>query len=150
MLVPMRRFLGSLWFSLLLCLVMGGVAVLAYWKIVPDAGYIGNSEMVRVFTVIGWGVGPVIGLLSFILIGIINLVRRIFRLRRIGFMHPVANLLCISPWLVTSWVLLDEPPYTAFARAVMEYVARPMLWGSFVAALCAIVFSLPVLFPQKK
>ncbi len=54
------------------------------------------------------------------------------------------------PWLVFSWVLLDEPRYTGFAIAVMDFVARPMLWGSLVATLLTIILSLPLFFSSSK
>ena len=149
-LVKMRKFLASAGFPFLMALVMGGAAVAAYALLQPTGEDVGNSQIVQAFTYAGWAVGPVIFLLSFLLICILNLLRRIFRLRKLRLLHPIIVLLGIVPWLVFSWVLLDEPRYTAFARATIDFVARPMLWGSLMATLLTILLSIPLFFSASK
>ena len=146
----MRRFLSSAWFPLLMCLVLAGVTAAAFALLRPTGADVNNDQIVKAFQIAGWAVGPVIGLLSFIVICIVNLIRRIMRLRKVTLLHPVIVLIGIGPWLVFSWVMLDEPRYTPFARAAIDFVGRPMLWGSLVAALLTIVLSIPLIFSKKK
>ena len=110
----------------------------------------GNSQIVAAFKIAGWAAGPVIGLLSFFLICMLNLLRRMVRLRKIPFLHPVIVLLGIGPWLVFSWILMDEPRFTPFARAAIDFVGRPMLWGSLSTALLTVALALPLFFSKKK
>ncbi len=146
----MRRFLSSAWFALLMCLVLAGVTVAAYAVLQPTGEDVGNSQVVTAFQIAGWAAGPVIGLLSFIVICILNLIRRIVRLRKKGLLHPVTVLIGIVPWLVFSWVVMDEPRFTPFARAAIDFVGRPMLWGSLTATLLTILLSIPLLFSSSK
>ena len=146
----MRRFLGSAWFALLVSLVLAGVTLAAYAVLKPTGEDVGNSQIVQAFTYAGWAAGPVIALLSFLLIAIVNLLRRMFRLRKIALLHPVTVLVGILPWFIFAWIVTDEPPFTPFARAAIEFVARPMLWGALVAIIFTLVCSLPLLFSKKK
>ena len=145
----MRRFLGSAWFPFCTALVLAGVTVVAFAMLKPSPDVIGNYEIASIAKIAGWAIGPVIGLLSLILAGILNLIRRIVRLRKVELLHPAVVLLSVVPWLVCSWQLTEEPPYTPLARAVIEFAARPMLWGSLVACLFVIVLSIPLLLPEK-
>ena len=146
----MRRFVNSLGFAFLMSLVLSGVTVAAFALLQPTGEDVGNSQIVDAFKIAGWVTGPVVGLLSFIVISILNVLRRIFRLRMNAVFGPVVIFLGIVPWLIFSWVILDEPRYTAFARAVIDFVGRPMLWGSLVACILTVLFAIPVLIPSKK
>ncbi|NOS67255.1 MAG: hypothetical protein HOO67_02725 [Candidatus Peribacteraceae bacterium] len=141
----MKRFLSSAWFPLLMCLVLAGVTVAAYAVLKPTGADINNSQLVMALQIAGWAIGPVAGLLSFIVICILNLIRRIIRMRKVGWMHPVTILLGIGFWLVVSWVLLDEPRYTDFAAGILDFVARPLLWGSLTATLLTIILAIFVI-----
>ena len=145
----MRRFLSSAWFPLLMALVMAGVSCAAFAMLTPGAG-VSHSELVKYMTIAGWAIGPVAALISFLGICLLNLLRRLFTLRRVNLLHPVILLIGFVPWVVFSWVLLDEPRYTEFAVGVMEFVARPLLWGSLSATLLTILFSIPLFIPKKK
>ncbi len=146
----MRRFLASAWFPLVICLVFAAVTAGAYAGLQPSGEDIGNSEIQKIAMIAAWGIGPVAALLSLILAGILNLIRRIVRLRKVAILHPVVVLLSIAPWLVFSWQVTGEPRYTPIARAVIDFAARELLWGSLVACLLTIVLSIPLLFPAKK
>lgn len=146
----MRRFLASGWFPFLTALLLAAVPAAAVALIKPTGETVGNFEVVRWMKIAGWAVGPVMGLLSLIGMMLLNGIRRILRLRKIAILHPIVALLGTVPWLVFGWVLLDEPPFTAFARAVLEFVARPMLWGGLVATLFVLLCSLTLLLPSKK
>ena len=145
----MRRFLGSAWFPFCTALVLAGVTVVAFAMLKPSPDVIGNYEIASIAKIAGWAIGPVIGLLSLILAGILNLIRRIVRLRKVALLHPIIVLLSVGPWVVVAWQLTEEPPFTPIARAVIEFAARPMLWGSLVACLFVIVLSIPLLLPKK-
>lgn len=147
--VLMRRFLASLWFSLLACLILGVGTVAAYALLKPLGADVGNSEVVRWFTIAGWAFGPAAALLSFIGIGILNLIRRIVRARKVNVLHPVIVLVGIVPWLVFAWQITGEPPYTSFARAAIEFVGRPLLWGSLASTLFVLLCSTVLLFPSQ-
>jgi hypothetical protein len=148
--IPMRRFLSSAWFPFLMCLVLAGTSVAAFAVLKPAGTGIDNSQLLYAMKISGWVIGPVAALLSVIVIGILNLIRRIIRLRKNSVGHLVVVLLGLVPWLVFSWVLLDEPPYTDFGVGVMEFAARPLLWGSLVATLLALALSLPFTFSSSK
>ena len=146
----MRRFLASAWFPLLTALLLAAVPAAAVALLQPTGDDVGNFELVKWMKIAGWAAGPVMGLLSLILMMILNGIRRIVRLRRVALIHPLVVLCGTVPWLVFGWVLLDEPPFTAFARAMLEFIARPMLWGGLVATLFVLLCCLPLLIPQKK
>ncbi len=145
----MRRFLSSLWFPFLMCLVMAGVGAASFALLHPGTDNL-ESGLVPMVQAAGWATGAVFGLLTFILIGILNLIRRILKLRKIEWLHPVAVLLGILPSLILSWVLLDEPRYTPVAGFVMDFGARPLLWASLTACLLTILCSIPLFFSPKK
>jgi hypothetical protein len=144
----MRKFLASFWFYFLICLVLGGVTAAAVAILKPGAD-ISNDQLLLAMKIAGWAAGPVIALLSLILIGILNLLRRLMRVRKTAFLHPIVIIVGIVPWFVFAWTLTDEPMYTDFARGAIEFVGRPMLWGSMVAILVTLLFSIPLLFPSK-
>ncbi len=146
----MRRFLATAWFPFLICLVLAAVTAAAYAGLHPTGEDIGNSELERISTLAAWGIGPIAGLLSLILAGILNLIRRLVRARKIAFLHPVVVLVSVGPWMIFSWQLTGEPRYTPIARAVIDFAARELLWGSLVAVLLTIILSIPLLFPAKK
>ena len=147
---PMRRFLASGWFPLLLCLVMAGTALGAYAVLKPTGADINQSQILEAMKIAGWVTGPAIGLFSLILIGILNVVRRMVRLRHSAILHPIVVLLGILPWLILGWQLTGEPPFTPLARGVVPFIARPMLWGAMVATLLTILLSLPALASKPR
>jgi hypothetical protein len=146
----MKKFLGSFWFTLLMCLVMGGVTALAVVMLKPTGAEIDNYQLKMAMQIAAWAAGPVMFVVSLILIGILNLIRRIVRLRRVPLLHPIIIIIGLGVWFVFAWVITDEPLYTDFARGAIEFVARPMLWGSMVAILLTILLSIPLLIPSKK
>lgn len=146
----MRRFLASPWFPLAICIVMAAATTSAFSSLHPDGRDVDNEQIVRAFSLIGWGVGPVIGILSLIVISILNLIRRRMRIRGVSILHPIIVLAGVVPWLITAWNLTVQPPYTAFARATIGYVGRPMLWGALIACITALIFSIPLLVSTKK
>jgi|GEM_PF-3400719 len=146
----MRRFLASAWFPFLAAVVLAGVSVAAYAVLQPTGEDIGNSDIQKYAKIGGWAVGPLFGLLSLLIASILNLIRRIVRIRKVSLLHPVVVLLSVGTWLVFSWQLTDEPRFTPIARAVIDFLARPLLWGSLAAVVLTILLSIPLLFPSKK
>lgn len=146
----MRRFLASAWFPVLICFVFAAITTAAYAGLQPSGDDIGNSEIQRIARIAAWGIGPLAGILSMFLAAILNLIRRIVHLRKVPFLHPLVVLLSVGPWLVFSWILTDEPRYTPIARAVIDFTARELLWGSLVACLLTILLSIPLFFPTKQ
>jgi hypothetical protein len=146
----MRRFLASAWFPLLISLTLAGITAAAFALLAPTGADVGNSEIVKWTGIAAWAAGPILGLLTFLLIGILNLIRRIVRLRKVAALHPVVVLAGVLPWLIFAWEVTGEPRFTPIARAVIDFIARPMLWGSLCAALLTIFLSIPLLFPAKR
>ena len=145
----MRRFVASAWYPFVTCLVMAGAAAAAYALLKPDPAIINQSEIEKYAVIGGWVVGPVIGLLSWLLAAILNLIRRIVRLRKVAIFHPIVVLVSVGVWVIVGWQLAGENPYTPIARAIIEFAARPMLWGSLIACIFALVVSLPVVFKKS-
>jgi hypothetical protein len=145
----MRRFLASTWFPLLICVILAGVTVAAYAGLKPTGEDIGNSEIQRIALIAGWAIGPIAGLLSYFLAGILNTIRRIIRLRRKAILHPIVVLLSITPWLIFGWQVTSEPRYTPIARAVIDFAARELLWGSLIAFLVTLLLCIPAFFARK-
>ena len=145
-----KPFPASLTFGFLMCLILGGVTAGAFAVLKPTGSEIDNSQLLAAMKIAGWAAGPVAGILSFIVICILNVIRRIIRMRKIGWMHPIVILIGIGFWLVVSWSILNEHRYTDFAVGIQDFVARPLLWGSLVATLMTIVFSIPLVISRKK
>lgn len=145
----MRRFLASGWFPIVTAIVLAAATTGAYAWMKPLGADIGNSEIQQYATWGGWAIGSVAALLSLIVAGILNLVRRIVRVRRVNLLHPVVGLIAFGPWLIFSWVIAGEPRYTPAARAIIDFGARPLILGSFAAVLFIVLFSLPLLFPKR-
>jgi len=146
----MSRFASTAKFPLLACVILAGAAVAAFAILQPSGDDIGNSQIQNIAKMAGWGVGPVIALLAFITIGILNVLRRMFRLRKVQALDAPIVLLGILPFLILAWNLTGEPRYTPIARAIIDFAGRPMLWGTFAAALLAIIVWIPSLLPKKK
>lgn len=146
----MRCFLGSAWFPFLAALVLAGATAGGVAWLKPDPSIIGQSEIAKYAGYAAWAVGPVFGLVTLIVAGILNVIRRIVRARRVNWLHPIIVLLSIAPALVFAWQITGENPYTPVARAAIEFGGRPLLLGSLVACAFTIIASLPLLFPSKK
>ncbi len=146
----MRRFLGSAWFPLVVCLVLAGVTAGAFALLAPDGESIGQSEIAKWAGIVAWAIGPVAGLLTFLKIGVLNLIRRLVRLRRVEWLHPVVILIGTVSTMVFAWIMAGEPLFTPIGRAVVAFAGRPLLWGSLIATLLTIVLSIPLLLPKKK
>jgi hypothetical protein len=146
----MRRFLASAWYPFCVCVDLAIATAVAFAVLNPTGADIGNGKIQRIVTMAAWAVGPVFAVLSFLLIGILNLLRRLFRIRKSAWLHPLIVLAGIAPSLVFSWVLMDEPRYTPIARAIIDFGARELLWGTLVASLIAIIIGFPAFLPQKK
>jgi hypothetical protein len=146
----MRRFLASAWFPLLAALILAGGSAGAYVLLAPAGENVGNTQVAEAFRIAGWAAGPIAGFLALLSAGVLNLIRRVLRLRRTAVLHPVVALASVAPWLILSWQITGEPPYTPVARAAIEFVARPLLWGSFSACAAILLLSLALLIPVKK
>ena len=145
----MRRFLASAWFPFITVLVLAAGTTAAYALLHPTGNDIYNAELLHAFRIAGWASGGVIGFLSFILIGILNIVRRILHVRRIAPLHSIVVFLGIVPWFIFAWQITEEPLFTPFARVAIAFVGRPMLWGSLGAILFVLFFSIPLLIPKR-
>jgi hypothetical protein len=146
----MRRFLASAWYPFLIALVLAGAAVAAHALLpVLDSGTT-NDQLLKAFAIAGWVSGPVMGVVSFLLMMILNGIRRAIRLRGIGIGHPIVVLLGICPWCVWGCQLLfAEPRYTPFARLVIDVVGRPMFVGSAAACILTVILALGLLLPSS-
>jgi hypothetical protein len=144
---PMRRFLASAWYPLLICLVLAGATAGAFALLAPTDDAVGNAEIAKWARIAGWAVGPFAAIDSLIGIFLLNGIRRLLRIRWIAILHPVVILLVVGSWLVFAWILAGEPPFTPIGRAVVPFVARPLLWGSLAAVVVTLLLSLGLLAP---
>ncbi|TSC79225.1 MAG: hypothetical protein G01um101425_725 [Candidatus Peregrinibacteria bacterium Gr01-1014_25] len=146
----MRRFLASAWYPLLIALTLAGAATGAHAGLPTLDSGVSNTQLLDAFRIAGWAAGAVMGIVSFLLMGVLNLLRRMFRLRKIAVLHPIIVLVGVTPWLAWGWQLLFvEPRFTPFARLAIDVIGRPMFVGSAVASLLAIVLALVLLLPVK-
>lgn len=146
----MKQFIASKAYSLLTFLVFAGVTTLAFFLLKPAGADISNSEIIRVFSLAGWFTGLATALLSLVLFGILKLLNRLFGLGKNLLTRVLILLLSLLPWLVMSWQILGEPRYTNIGKAIIDFVARPMLWGSLSAMLFALILGLSALLSPKK
>jgi len=147
----MRRFIASAWYPVLISVVLALTAVGAY-ALLPtlDSGT-DNAQLLKIFGIGGWAVGPVMGLLSLLLMLILNGLRRLFKIRNVAWMHPVVVILGVCPWCVWGCQLLFiEPRFTPFAKLMIDVVGRQMFVGSAIACILAILLGLTLLLPNKK
>jgi hypothetical protein len=146
----MRRFLASGWYPLLACVVFAAAAAGSYALLKPTGIDVGNDQIVRAFGIAGWAT-PVLALASLLLMCFLNGIRRLCNIRNVGILHPLVVLLGILPWLLFGMQLVAfEPRYTPFARAAIDFVGVPMLWGALAATLFTLILALGLLVPGKK
>ena len=147
----MRRFLASAWFPFVTAILLAAATAGAYVWIKPSPDAIGNYEIARIAKIAAWGIGPLIGLLSLILAGILNLLRRLFRIRKVNFLHAPIVFFAILPWAIFAWELvMVEPRYTPIARAVIDFAGKEMFLGSVAAVLFTMLMFLVSLIPSRK
>jgi hypothetical protein len=138
----MEKCIPSLKLPLLILIIFAVVTTGAYFFLAPTGAEITNSEIIRVFKLAGWFSGLAAALISFIIIGLLNLVRRLFDLRTMAALHAPVILLGILPWLIFSWQVTAEPRFTNLGIAIIDFIARPLLWGSLTAIVVTIIFGL--------
>lgn len=147
----MQRFLSSAWFPFCAALVLAAGCAGAFVVLKPLGADVDNQEILKAFRIAGWAAGPVIALLALLTMLILNGVRRILRLRSVGFLHPIVVLLGLAPWVVFGFQLTyREPRFTPFGRAAIDFVGVPLWWSSLLAVAFTVLVSLPLLVPQKK
>lgn len=146
----MRRFLGSAWFAFLTVDVFALATVAMFAVLTPDGADVGSTEITNIFKIAGWVAGPVLALLSLLLIFVLNGIRRLAKIRRTFWLHPVVIILGLLPWFLFGWQLtMNEPRYTPIAKAVIDFIGKEMFVGSFVAILFVIILSIPGFFSKK-
>ena len=139
----MRRFLASAWFPFLTCLILAGATVAAYALVLKPSGADLPSDALNIGKIAGWATGPVMALLSLIVIFILNGIRRLLRIRMIGWLHPVIVLIGIAPWAAFAWqMVMNEPRYTPVARVVIDFAGKPLFLGVFAAIVFVVLMSL--------
>jgi len=147
----MRHFISSFWLPLTTALLLGVITTVVYILLAPTGFDISNGKMLDIFQKAGYGVGFFVGILLLFEVGILNLLRRILRIHTIFLLHTPIVLLAIFPWILFSWDMLGEPRYTNIAKGMIDFVARPLFWGSAGSALfiCLIIVVSLFLKPKK-
>jgi H+/gluconate symporter-like permease len=144
-------FLHGGWFPFLFFLLYAAACVAALFILKPTGGDIGNATILKIFKTYAIAMGPVLAFLSLILMYVINGMRRIVRLRRVRFLDPVTVLLGVSPWLIFGWELAyREKRYTDIARAIIDFVGRPVYFASVAVCVIAALWLLLCLFSRRK
>lgn len=149
----MKRFLSSAWYPFLISLLLAGAMAAVFWILEPSGEAIGSYSVAEAFTkyFVGYAAAGVVGLLAFLAICIVNLIRRIVRLRQVSWMHPIAVILGILPFLIFGWELTYvEPRFTPIARAIIDFIGEPMYAGSVIAVVIAILLGIPAFLPSGK
>ncbi len=148
----MRRFAASAWFPVLTMFVLAAATAASYALVIKPTGEsIGNAQIQDIAKVAGYAAGPLLAFLSLILAFILNGLRRLFRIRKIAWLHPVVPFLSILPWCVFAWTMvMDEPRYTPIAHAVIDFVGRPLFLGCAAALAFILLVSLLMLIPSGK
>ncbi len=145
----MQRFLGSVWFPVLTTLVFALSTVGSFVLLKPTGADIGNSQILEIAKIAGWVVGPIVGILSLVLMLMMNGIRRLTKLRNVAILHPIVVLIGLAPITIFSWQLvMHEPRYTPIARAVIDFAGKEILLGSVAAVLFVFIASLGLLFPS--
>ena len=80
----MRRFLASAWYPFLTAVILAGVTVAAFAMLSPTGEDVGNGNVVSAFKIVGWAIGPVMGVLALLKMIILNGIRRIVKLRKVA------------------------------------------------------------------
>lgn len=147
----MRRFLASGWFSIVTMLVLALATVASYALVFkPTGADIGNDQILSAAKIAGYAAGPIAGVLSLILACLLNGIRRLCKIRRIVWLHPLPPLLAVLPWCAFAWqMVMNEPRYTPIARAVIDFTGKPLFLGCAAAVAFIVLCSLLALIPVK-
>ena len=143
----MRKTFTSTWFPVLL---MALISMAAYAYLQPSGADIGNSQILSAAKISGWAIGPIAGFLSLLVIAVLKLLQKMIGMSKLTLLNPIIALIGIVPWVIISWNITGEPRFTPFARAVIDFAARPLLWGSLFSSLFVIVIGLSQFIPSKK
>jgi hypothetical protein len=147
----MRRFLSSAWLPFTASLVLGVGCAVAFVVLKPTGADVGNDAVLKWFKIGAYATGPVSGVIAFLTMAILNGSRRIVRLRNVALLHPLVVLLGLLPWLAFGYQLVfNEPRFTPFGRAAIDFIGAPLWWGSLAGCAFAILCSLTLLIPTKK
>ncbi|MBP9750478.1 MAG: hypothetical protein KBC95_01380 [Candidatus Peribacteraceae bacterium] len=150
----MRRFLASGWFPFVasLALLAGTLGGALWLPALPgNQAAAALGEQSALIQAAAWALGPLIALISFLIMGVLNGVRRLVRIRGVRVLHLLVILAGLAPWLILGWQLvLEEPRYTSLAIVVIDVFARPLLLGSLIATGLTLVLSLGLLLPSDR
>ena len=145
-----RRFIASKKFPAITLLILAAVTTAAFWRMAPTGADISNGEIIHAFNLAGWATGIVTALISLIIYVILNLLGRLINVCRFGVSHGIGMIASLAPWLIMSWQITGEPRYTNIGIAIIDFIARPMLWGAMAATLFAVAVTLPWLFTKHQ
>lgn len=101
----------------------------------PFIGDINNSEIIEKFGMYAPYAGAGLGLLSMLLMYVLYIFRRLFRLHKNRYSAPVVLIIGFLPWLALGFQLAyREPRYAMIVRAIISYGGQPMLYASIAMA----------------
>lgn len=146
----MRKFVSSFWFSFFIAVLLSAAIAGSYWYLAPTGDNIGNYEILKAGKIAGWAIGPVLGLLFLVVLGILSLLKWCFRVHKIYSIRVLTILLALTPVVWLGWMLTGEDPYTPIARMVIDFVARPILLGSLFTLLITVVVSILSFFTGQE
>lgn len=146
----MRSFVASKKFAFITFLILVIGTTVAFALLQPTGADISNDEIVRYFSLAGWFTGLATALISALLLLIFTAIGKLLKICRFDIVHGIGAILSLLPWLIMSWQITAEPRYTNIGIAIIDFIARPMLWGSLLATLFALAFTLLTLFPKPK
>lgn len=139
----------------------GGFAPLIVWllfagiffglslRFAPNITDIDNQKILDIFTKYARFCGIVFGLLSLVIMYVLYVFRRIFRLHKNRFSVPIIMILSLLPWLVFGYQLVfREPRYTTLGRAIISFFGEPMFYTSIALVGLSVLWLL--ILPFKK
>ncbi len=146
----MRAFIASKKFAFITFLILAVGTTAAFAMLQPTGADITNSDIVRYFKLAGWFTGIATALISALILVILTAIGKVLKICRFDIVHGLGAIASLLPWLIMSWQITAEPRYTNIGIAIIDFIARPMLWGSLLATLFALVFTLLTIFTKRK
>jgi hypothetical protein len=100
-----------------------------------------NAEILHIFQKYSLHAGVLFGFLSMVGGYIAYLFLRIFKLTQISFVYPVLSALLAMPWyLVARNYVYLENRYTDLTKAIIFYIAEPLLWVAQAMFVISIIW----------
>ena len=132
---------SSGWYVLLLAWIVFGAAFFALSKtMVKPANDITSDQLIEIAGRYSSFVGIGLGLVAYLVTGLVYLIIRLFRLKARRFVALVLTALGYSAYLVFGYDLVyRERRYAEVARVIITYLGKPMLFSAAIVCGLAVL-----------